>query len=291
MEALAWQTVAQVLQQVQGNLDHPWDLDQMATVSGYERHHLAHLFSEIVGEPPTRYLRRLRLERAAYDLMSELPVGDSAYRAGYASGEAFSRAFKRQFGIAPASFRKHALANLNEATAPVVRRICASDAFPEGLSSTPRIEAVGPWQGWTVVVDSFELGDVAQGMGHLMQRCPPDGPWQLGGLAQPWGWLASETSREARELRCLRLTDAIERTLPPPLVRWSWPRDWFAVFDYQGPLDGISGVCQWMAAAWPERVGLRLGYGPLISRLEGLSDPTQPVSAKLYLVVRPLSMA
>lgn len=286
MEDIAWQTVARVLHEVQSDLDRPWDLDRMAAVAGYQRHHLAHLFSDVVGEPPARYVRRLRLERAASDLVRGVPVARTARRAAYASGEAFSRAFKRQFGVAPAKFPRLVQdSDLSGGARPDPHQDVPLDA-PAGLVAQPTIEAVGPTWGWTVVVPSFGPLDVAAGMAQLFAACPPDGPWQVGGIAQPWGWLTEDASRE---LRVLRLRPHDPRPPPPPLMPWGWPRDWFAIFDFAGPLHQIEAACRWMAAVWPERVGLRLGYGPLYSVLEQLADPAA-VRARLHVAVRPLSV-
>ncbi|MEO0600017.1 MAG: AraC family transcriptional regulator [Myxococcota bacterium] len=284
MEDIAWQTVARVLHRVQSELDAPWDLDRMAHIAGYERHHLAHLFRDVVGEPPARYVRRLRLERAAGDLLRGMPVAETAGRAVYGSAEAFSRAFKRQFGVAPLGFARQVReGDLSDGSPPGLHG-SAGDG-PPGLDATARVEAIGPFYGWTVIVPSFEAPHLGYGMAQLFGACPPDGPWQMGGIAQPWGWLTEEATRE---FRCLRLRERDDRAPPPPLVPWSWPRDWFAVFDFEGPLDQIEAACGWMARWWPERVGLRLGYGPLFSLLETMADPSR-ARARLHLAVRPLA--
>lgn len=285
MEEIAWQTVARVLHRVQSDLDAPWDLARMAEVAGYQHHHFARLFGNVAGEPPASYVRRLRLERAAGDLLRGLPVAHVAERALYRSGEAFSRAFKRQFGLVPTAFPRQVRGNDPPVgRSPDPHSDVQLEAKPPGLDPEPRIELAGPFYGWTVMVPSFDPEPLAVGMGQLLSACPPDGPWQVGGIAQPWGWLTDAQ----REFRCLRRRESDERAPPAPLIPWSWPRDWFAIFGYQGPLDQIDAACRWMAWRWPEQVGVRLGYGPLFSLLEGMADPA---SARLHLAVRPLSIA
>jgi len=62
----------------------------------------AERFTAAVGEPPLRYLSRWRLTIAADMLRSGgLKVTEAAYKTGYASDAAFSRAFKSHFGYAP----------------------------------------------------------------------------------------------------------------------------------------------------------------------------------------------
>jgi hypothetical protein len=59
------------------------------------------------GEPPARFRRRILLERAAFQLATtNRSVLDVALDAGYASNEAFTRAFARAYGAAPASWRQ-----------------------------------------------------------------------------------------------------------------------------------------------------------------------------------------
>src|SRR5262249_31536802 len=63
-------------------------------------------FRARVGEAPTRYVRRLRLERAAAWLkLSPCAVTDAAFGAGYTTHEAFTRAFHAHFGLSPRRFR------------------------------------------------------------------------------------------------------------------------------------------------------------------------------------------
>src|SRR5207237_10415117 len=62
--------IAELVLILQDQLDTAWTLEAMAARAGFAPHHLAHAFREHVGAPPLAYLRRLRLERAAYQLVS-----------------------------------------------------------------------------------------------------------------------------------------------------------------------------------------------------------------------------
>lgn len=70
------------------------------------RFHLDRIVSSVGGEPPVALRRRLLLERSAYRLItSQRRIIDVGVEAGYASHEAFTRAFARRFGVTPRDFR------------------------------------------------------------------------------------------------------------------------------------------------------------------------------------------
>ena len=72
------------------------------------RFHLDRVIAATAGEPPGAFRRRVLLERAAFRLVTtNRTVLDVAIEAGYGSNEAFTRAFSRAYGSAPAKWRRH----------------------------------------------------------------------------------------------------------------------------------------------------------------------------------------
>jgi AraC-like DNA-binding protein len=84
-----------------------WTVDELARKVALSRSALAERFTSILGEPPMQYLTRWRLALAARMLREgREPILRIAERSGYESEGAFSRAFKREFGVPPASWRR-----------------------------------------------------------------------------------------------------------------------------------------------------------------------------------------
>lgn len=89
-------------------LDEP-DLstEELAGRAFLSRFHFSRLVTATAGEPPGSLRRRILLERAAYRLLSgDQTILDIATEAGYASHEAFGRAFTRAYGTAPSALRR-----------------------------------------------------------------------------------------------------------------------------------------------------------------------------------------
>jgi AraC-like DNA-binding protein len=87
-------------------LDDPVDGAEIARRAYLSRFHFDRLVGAALGETPGAFRRRLLLERAAYELSNgTASVTDVAIGAGYASLEAFERAFRRTFDTTPSAFR------------------------------------------------------------------------------------------------------------------------------------------------------------------------------------------
>jgi AraC-like DNA-binding protein len=83
--------------------DDPFDVGAVASGFGYSRAHFSRAFTRLVGESPAAFVRRIRLESAAYRLAGSR-VSDVAALAGYEASEAFARAFRRAFQVSPSAF-------------------------------------------------------------------------------------------------------------------------------------------------------------------------------------------
>ena len=85
------------------SLDHP-DADgrALARRASFSRDHLDRLLAAATGESPVALRRRLLLERAAWQLRTGAATPtEAAAAAGYGSLAAFSRSFKRAYGVPP----------------------------------------------------------------------------------------------------------------------------------------------------------------------------------------------
>ncbi|MGO4330069.1 AraC family transcriptional regulator [Cupriavidus sp. 2TAF22] len=113
---------------------YPWTVDELARKVGLSRSALAQRFTDLLDQPPMQYLAHWRLQIAAKELLGGgRPLAAVAEQVGYDSEAAFNRAFKREFGMPPASWKRSRGGGLPDGA--VIKRQAA--ALPAGAGNRP----------------------------------------------------------------------------------------------------------------------------------------------------------
>lgn len=89
--------------------DHDWCAEELATGVNLSRSAFAERFTSLIGLPPMKYLTNWRMQVAAHKLReNRSTISQIAFDVGYESEAAFTRAFRREMGAPPATWRKQA---------------------------------------------------------------------------------------------------------------------------------------------------------------------------------------
>lgn len=98
--------IRRAIARIEAGLDEALDLEALAADAALSPLHFHHVFRGIAGETPLEMHRRLRLERAARQLVETTrPVTMIAFDARYETHESFTRAFRKAFAASPSEFR------------------------------------------------------------------------------------------------------------------------------------------------------------------------------------------
>ena len=98
--------VDRVVRYLNGNFQRQIRLEELARMAAMSENSLLHHFSGMIGTTPMKYLTRLRIRYAAELLHNtDMPVAEVAESAGFADPAYFSRAFRRETGLAPLDYR------------------------------------------------------------------------------------------------------------------------------------------------------------------------------------------
>lgn len=102
-------TIERVLGEVERRLADKIVLDELAEHAYLSKFHLHRLMRAATGLPLMEYIRARKLSASAHDLLEALHGGtvlDTALAYGFEHEQSYIRAFKRQFGVTPAQFRR-----------------------------------------------------------------------------------------------------------------------------------------------------------------------------------------
>ena len=109
LAALRDPVLAPALAELHRAPERRWTVADLASEANVSKSVLDERFRKVLGRSPIRYLTDWRLHIAKELLATtDLGVATVARRVGYDADEAFSRAFKRAFGLAPAHWRTRA---------------------------------------------------------------------------------------------------------------------------------------------------------------------------------------
>ncbi len=153
---VAMRSLSEVVDHIEQNLGGDLSLETLARRSGISPWHFHRRFRALVGEAPARHVRRLRLELAGVLLKhSDLPVTQIAFRVGYETHEAFTRAFGSRFGRAPSELRSRPSGVDTPCALRIVRLPARQIAF---------VRHVGPYAGATAGFDALLRWARARGL-------------------------------------------------------------------------------------------------------------------------------
>jgi AraC family transcriptional regulator len=99
--------INQVMDYMEKHLDQPIRLDVLSEVAHFSPFHFHRIFTLIVGETPSDFMLRLRIEKAAQAIKddSSRTISEIAYDGGFSSVSLFSRCFRKHFGMTAKDFR------------------------------------------------------------------------------------------------------------------------------------------------------------------------------------------
>lgn len=96
-----------VFEFIDGHLESNINLTDVAEVASFSPFHFHRVFKFMTGETLNQYIVRQRIEKSALRLLHEtLSVSEIAHIYGFSDGAAYSKTFKKYFGVSPSTFKE-----------------------------------------------------------------------------------------------------------------------------------------------------------------------------------------
>ncbi len=99
--------INRVIDYIELNIDKDLSLEKLAQVANFSRFHFHRIFRALMGETLNRYIQRIRVERAALQLITnpKKTITEIAFDCGFSGSAPFARAFKDFFKMSASEWR------------------------------------------------------------------------------------------------------------------------------------------------------------------------------------------
>lgn len=239
------QRLRRVSAYIYDHLDEELDLDRLSDIACLSPHHWHRVYRAVHGETLAATVKRLRLHRAAGDLVrTTLSVEEISRRTGYPNLQSFNRIFKSVFGMPPARYRREGSHTVFQST--------NGKGFGEMYDVTtktmaPReLVAVGHTGSYMGIGRAFEtLG------GTLQARQLYKPGMKMIGLYLDDPDLVAED--KLRSFACV--TEGENVPDEAPLVRKHLDGGEYAVLRHKGPYADMHKAYQWLYGTWLPQSG------------------------------------
>jgi AraC family transcriptional regulator len=105
----SWRQLEQVCDYIECNLDRALTVTELASIAGVSPSHFTRLFRQQTGEPPHRYVRNRRLDRAERLIVrTQLPLAAIAVGVGFSDQSHLNRVMRAERGVTPGWLRNSA---------------------------------------------------------------------------------------------------------------------------------------------------------------------------------------
>ncbi|WP_379072657.1 GyrI-like domain-containing protein [Mesorhizobium sp. UC22_110] len=250
------------------HLDEELDMDGLAEIACLSPYHWHRIYRAIYGETAAATVKRLRLHRAAGDIVeTDLGISEIAKRSGYPNVQSFNRIFKAVYGMPPARYRKEGSHTLFES-----KQRKASIMFDISIRTLKPTEVVGvSHQGsYMGIGKAFEqlFGTLyARGQGQAGQR-------MIGIYLDDPDVVAVD---KLRSYACVE-TDAAQPA-QAPLERRTLEGGDYAVLRHKGPYADMHKAYTWLYGEWLPMSGRKLRDTVMFE--EYLNNPRDVAPAEL----------
>lgn len=234
--------VDRALWYVERHFSRELTLDEIAGHAQVSPHYLTRAFGAVTGRSLMRYVRARRLTFAARQLADGAPdILSVALEAGYGSHEAFTRAFREQFGVTPEAVREQRSIDQLDLVEPIKMQQSISKLEPPRFESCKALLIAGIGERYSC--------ESSAGIPAQWQRFMPHFGHVPGQIGRTAYGVAFNADDEGNFDYICGVEVASFSGLPAELARLRIPARRYAVFSHR---DHISTIRSTMATIWTQ---------------------------------------
>lgn len=233
-------------------------LYDVALHCGFSEYHFHRIFSAILGESVSEYIRKRRLSRAAAAILnSSESIMEVALDAGYDSQEAFTRAFKTMYGVTPGRLRRGRqnaiVVEKNPATLELMEHLKGGITMEPKFIERAEERLIG--MGGSFKPGSFEeIGRLWDRFNERQKEIKNiSGNYALGVCCSRHDAIALKEGDSMVYIAARPVDSLDQENIPEGMVSISLPKTQYAVFTHSGPLRNLRHTINYIWGTWLPR--------------------------------------
>jgi AraC family transcriptional regulator len=272
--------INRVINYIHNHISEPLPVKVLAAQSHYSLFHFHRIMRSFLGEPLGEYIKRTRMETAAFLLrLSDMKVSEVAWKVGYDTPSSFTKAFKNRFDLSPLEYRNNAAYELNFNAQKNIT------AMKNLKSSTPKFKTIKAQN----VIYTTELGDYNEGAGKAWNRLTSFAKQnRLFGFRNNFYGISYDDPdvTETEKLRydaCMTISKSVE---PQGAIGVkSLPEGKYAIFLHMGPYNQLKSSYDYIFGDWVVNNNIELRHSPCMERYLNFPDNTKPEKLKTEILI------
>lgn len=257
---------------IENNLGNDISVDDIAREAAFSRWHFQIVFSSAIGETVKEYIRKRRLSNSLNLLkLTDQRLIDISLEAGFESQEAYTRAFKNQFGITPGEYRKNGakdymILHKAKVTMDYLDHLYGGINMKAIFKKLPQFEVVGlgakfisilsPEKNNHIVIPKLWIEYLSR-QKEINSRAKP---YDLGVCMPVGNDMQKSHSDECFYLACTEVKDL--KYIPEGMITKTIPAGEYAMFTHKGPLSKLDHTMNYIYGSWLPRSGRKLREAP-----------------------------
>ena len=247
---------------IEGRLHSELALTEVSEAAGLSHWHFQRTFKALTGQTLGSYVRQRQLAEAAAALLgTDRAILDIALSAGFEAQASFSRAFKRAYGVPPATYRR------GGQLGPVLRRVQLDRSYLEHLAQRrPPEPEIVDWQARSVVGLRTDYSGSESDKNNVASKIPPLWEAFLARLHEVPNPVPGLCYGRIEQTEGALAYDAAIGCAPGPIPdgmhRAEIPAATWALFEHRGPVDLLDHTVSYVYGAWLAQTDWRHTWGP-----------------------------
>ena len=269
MNARYQDRIFRVIDHIYANPGADLRLDELADMAAMSRFHWHRVFRAVTGETLADAVRRIRMGRAAYWLIStNWPMGRVARTCGYPNLQSFARTFAETHGLTPAAFRKRGI-EVPLAAPHTLYPQGVDPMLPITIKTLParRLAAMAHTGAYPAIGLSFEKAGAVFATRKLLREIK-------GMMGVYYDDPSAIPDPELRSFAGMIVAD--DFAVPAPLQELVVAAGAYAVMTYTGPYAGLPLAYDYLYGTWLPASGREVGVQPVIEHYLNSPGDTAP---------------